>query len=204
MKKILLSLALIILTTSCSMMVPKPHVVYERPDLDSKISKVIIFPTTDFNGKVSESAKNINLSIISGWGGVYGADKTIPAGVLIEKVASGLGKDSYTKFIKTLDNVSGIEQLVSNPNFKKLVTDVTDKLGNYQFALAIISGGEAEYNAGQPIYLHLGLFDTKNLTWRLITKIETKKTAVGNWKIASQVMVANSFEVFKKTNNKSE
>lgn len=204
MKKILLSLAIIILTASCSMIGPKPHVVYERPDLDSKISRIIVFPTTDFNGKVSEAAKSINLSIISGWGGVYGADKTIPAGIVIEKVTNNIGKDSYAKFIKTLDNVSSIEQLGNNPNFKKFVTEITDKLGNYQFALAIVSGGESEYNAGQPVYLHLGLFDTKNLTWRLITKIEAKKTAVSNWKVDSQLMVANSFDFFKKANNKSK
>ena len=91
-----------------------------------------------------------------------------------------------------------VEQISKNETAKKFVSQVTDKFGNFQFALAIVSGGEAEYNAGQKIYLHIGLFDTKNLTWRLITKIETQKGAVGNWKVASQSMISNSFEEIKK------
>ena len=172
--------------------------LYDRPDLNNKVSKIIIFPTTDFNGKTSEGSKSIDLSINAGWAGTYGSDKVIPAGIAIEKISNSLGNSFYKKFISALDNVSMVEQISKNETAKKFVSQVTDKFGNFQFALAIVSGGEAEYNAGQKIYLHIGLFDTKNLTWRLITKIETQKGAVGNWKVASQSMISNSFEEIKK------
>ncbi len=204
MKKSLPILAIIAFVTSCSMIGPKPHTIYERTDLNSKISKVIVFPTTDFSGKVSAGAKSIDPSIIVGWGTVYGADKTIPAGIIIEKVTGAIGNNFYSKFISTLDNVSAIEQVASNPAVKNFASQITEKFGNYQFALAIISGGEAEYNSGNSIYLHLGLFDTKNLTWRLIAKIETKKGAAGNWQVASKAMIANAFDAFKKANDKAE
>ena len=198
MKKIC-SIALVaIFLSSCSSFGPKPHVLYDRPDLNNKVSKIIIFPTTDFNGKTSEGSKSIDLSINASWAGVYGSDKVIPAGIIIEKISNSFGNGFYKKFISALDNVSMVEQIAKNETAKKFVSQVTDKLGNFQFALAIVSGGEAEYNAGQKIYLHIGLFDTKNLTWRLITKIETQKGAVGNWKVASQAMISNSFEEVKK------
>ena len=198
MKKFLSTLTALTFLASCSAFGPKPHVLYDRPDLDTKVSKIIIFPTTDFSGKTNEGLKSVDLSINAGWAGAYGSDKVIPAGIVIEKISSNIGKEFYKKFISSLDNVSAIEQILQSESVKKFVSEVTGKFGNFQFALAIVSGGEAEYNAGQKIYLHIGLFDTKNLTWRLITKIETQKGAVGNWKIASQAMIFNSFEEIKK------
>jgi len=204
MKK-LCSLALLaIFLSSCSSFGPKTHVLYERSDLNNKASKIIIFPTTDFNGKISEGSKSIDMSINAGWAGAYGSDKVIPAGIVIEKISDKLGNVFYKKFISALDKVSMVEQIAKNETAKKFVSQVTDKFGNFQFALAIVSGGEAEYNKGDKIYLHIGLFDTKNLAWRLITKIETQKGAVGNWKLASQAMISNSFEEIKKITANSE
>ncbi len=198
MKKILSTLAVIFFATSCSVIGSKPQVVYHRGDLKYGVNKVIIFPTTDFSGKVSDGAKSVDMSIIAAWGNVYGSSKTIPAGIAIEKIVNSIGKDAYLKLISSLDNASKAEQITANTAIKKFTHSVTEKLGNYDFALAIISGGEKEYNAGAPVYLHLGLFNSKDLTWRLITKIEAKKGAVGNWKVASQAMIANSFEEIKK------
>ncbi len=200
MKK-LCSLALIALfLSSCSAFGPKPQLIYDRADLNTSISKVIIFPTTDFNGKSSEGSKSVDFSINAGWAGTYGSDKVIPAGLVIEKISNGLGNDFYKKFVLSLDKVSAIEQISRNETIKKFAAEVMGKFGNYPFALAIVSGGEAEYNSGQPVRLHIGLFDAKNLTWRLITKIEVQKGKVGNWKLASQSMILNSFDMIKKMN----
>jgi hypothetical protein len=200
MKKTFITAISILLLSSCSAIGPKVHVIHDRSDLEITVNKVIIFPTTDFSGKVSEGAKSINTSVIAGWGSVYGADKTIPAGVIIEKLTNSIGNAVYAKFISGLDNVSEIEQSISDPKVKKFVNEVSKKLGNHQFALAVISGGKAEFDAGGEIHLHLGLFDTKNMTWKLITKIETKKGLVSDYKVASQMLIAKSFEQIKKSN----
>ncbi len=200
MKKLYITALLILSLSSCSSFGPKPQVVYDRSDLNTNISKIIIFPTTDFNGKSSKASKAIDLSINAGWAGTFGSNKVIPAGLVIEKIANSLGNDFYKKFVSSLDNVSSIEQISKNETIKKFAGQIAGKLGDFPLALAIISGGEEEYNSGQVVRLHLGLFDAKNLTWRLITKIEIKKGAVGNWKLDSQVMISNSFDMIKKMN----
>ncbi len=113
------------------------------------------------------------------------------------------GGDSYGKFIATLDNVSAIEQLTQNTKIQGLLKGITEQITkqtgvktNFHLALAIISGGEAEYNSGQPVFLHIGMFDVSNLTWKIITKIEIKKgsSPLSNWKIDSQLAIKNSFK----------
>ena len=74
--------------TSCSSFGPKPHVLYSRPDLETKVSKIIVFPTTDFEGKTNQSLKAIDLSVNTAWVNAYGADKVIPAGIVIEKISN--------------------------------------------------------------------------------------------------------------------
>jgi hypothetical protein len=201
MKK-LYSLSLIVLfLSSCSSFGPKTQILYERPDLTTKLEKVVIFPTTDFQGKSSEGSKSVEMSINASWTNIYGSDKTIPAGPAIAKISDGIGNDFYKNFITALDDVGAVEYIAQNETAKKFISEVTDKFGTAQFAIAIISGGEVEYNAGQPIHLHIGLFDANSLSWKLITKIEAKKVLIGNWKITSQSLVANSFDEIKKILN---
>ncbi len=200
MKNFVIATLLILSIASCSSFGPKPQLIYDRADINTKINKIIIFPTSDFSGKASEGSKSIDFSINAGWAGVYGSNKVIPAGIVIEKISNSIGNNFYGKFVTTLDNVSAIEQISRNENIKKFAGEIIGKFGEFPFALAIVSGGETEYNAGQPVSLHIGLFDAKNLTWRLITKIEIKKGSVGNWKMASQAMILKSFDMIKKMN----
>ena len=200
MKKLCTATLLILSLASCSAFGPKPQLLYDRADLNTKVSKIIIFPTTDFNGKSSAGSKSIDLSINAAWAGAFGSDKVIPAGIVIEKISNTIGNDFYKKLVVSLDKISGIEQLSRNETIKKFAGEIMGKFGEFPFALAIVSGGEVEYNAGQTVHLHIGLFDAKNLTWRLITKIEVQKGAVGNWNLASQAMISNSFDMIKKMN----
>lgn len=204
MKKLFALILVTLFLSSCSSFGPKLHVLYDRPDLETKLNRVVIFPTTDFNGKSSEGSKSVDMSINAAWSNIYGSNKTVPAGLAIAKISDGIGNDFYKKFILALDNVSAVEQIAKNETAKKFVSEVTNQFGTAQFALAIISGGEAEYNSGNPVYLHIGLFDANSLTWRLITKIEAKKGAVGNWKLASQNLVSNSFAEIKKMLSESK
>lgn len=200
MKNFLLSLTATMFLASCSMIGPKSEILHNRSDIDSKISKVIIFPTTDLSGKVSIDAKAINPSVIAGFASIYGADKTIPAGLVIEKVTNNIGNNFYATFIAPLDNASAIEESSKNPKVKKFVADVNNKLGNYQFVIAVLSGSQADYDSGNPVSLHLGLYDTKNTTWKLITKTETKKMIAVKWDVASKALIAKGFSEFKKLN----
>ena len=113
------------------------------------------------------------------------------------------GGDTYGKFITTLDNISAIEQVTQNTKIQGLLKGITEQITkqtgvktNFHIALAIISGGEAEYNSGQPVFLHVGLFDVSSLTWKIITKIAIKKGSgpLSNWKIDSQLAIKNSFK----------
>lgn len=193
MKTLLITLLGTLLLSSCAMFGPKPKVAHHRPDIKTKINKLIIFPTTNFSGEVTEGAKSVNTSIISSWGNMYGTEKVIPAGPVIEKLVSKMGKDAYMKIVKSLDNMSLVEQLHKNAKIRKFISAITSKFGNYNFALALISGGEKEYDGKKPVNLNIGMFDTENLTWKWITKIETTKGLFGNWMAASGSMVSNSF-----------
>jgi hypothetical protein len=201
MKNFLLSLTAIMFLASCSAIGPKTEILHNRLDANSKISKVIIFPTSDLSGKISPDAKTINPSVIAGFGSVYGADKTIPGGLVIEKITNNIGNNFYATFIAPLDNPSSINTNAKNPKVKKFITEVNKKLGNYQFVVAVLSGSQSDYDSGNPVSLHLGLYDTKNSTWKLITKTTTKKMIGINWKTASQSLIAKGFSEFKKLNS---
>jgi hypothetical protein len=191
-------IALSIALSSCSLLGPKPEIIYQRPDLNTKLDKLIIFPTTDFSGKSSAGSKSVDLSINASWASVYAKENIIPAGPAIAKIADGIGNDFYKNFISALDNVSAVEQIANNPTAKKFVNQLTEKFGSAQFGVAIISGGESEYNSSQPVHLHIGLFDANNMTWKIITKIEGKKGPLGKWQVDSQMLVSNSFNEIKK------
>ena len=200
MKNFLLSLTAIMFLASCSAIGPKTEILHNSLDGNSKISKVIIFPTTDLSGKISVDAKAINPSVIAGFGSVYGAEKTIPGGLVIEKITNNIGNNFYATFIAPLDNHSAIDESAKNPKVKKFVSDVNKKLGNYQFVIAVLSGSQADYDSVNPVSIQLGLYDTKNTTWKLITKTSTKKMIAVKWDVASKALIAKGFSEFKKLN----
>ena len=208
-----IALILLLAISSCSFLSknsPKPHVVYERNDLKNQVQYLVIFPVSDFSGKSDNNTKSLDISIQSGFANIYGSKNTIPgAGIIVKELADLMNKEVYKTFISTLDSVSAIEQLVENPKFKNFISKSMDKLSkstggksDVHFALALLSGGEANYDSGESVYLHLGLFDVKALTWKLITKIEINKnnSLVGNWKVDSGLAIQNSFKFFKETN----
>ncbi|MFM7620501.1 MAG: hypothetical protein ACKO47_02725 [Alphaproteobacteria bacterium] len=198
MKKIYISVMLLVLT-SCKISIgSKAEIVYNRQDLDVKVNKIIMFPTTGFDGKVNNGSKYVDTTIIAGWASTYGVKNTIPTGILIEKVTSKIGSNFYGMFLDTMNDQSMLEKVEKNEQFKKFSKQVTEKLGNYYFAVSTINGGEKEYLAGKKIEMYVGLFDPKNLAWRIISKISVKKSAIPNWKIDSQIMVNNSFTAIKE------
>lgn len=192
MKHVLVLVAAIAIS-ACSSMSAKPKVVYNRTDLGEVENKVVVFPTMDFNGKKSEGAGDVNSSILASWSKMYGSDKIIPAGPVADKVGKAY-PDFYLKLVKSLDSASAIEQLSNSPEVKKAVAKITSKTGNHHLAFSIINGDAKSFEAGQPISIHIGLFDTKNLTWKWITKVQDKKGMLSKWEVTYSAMVNNSFD----------
>ena len=183
---------------ACSMLGPKPTTAYHRTDINQPVQKLIVFPVTNFSGIQDDNAKKIEAAFTGKWAELYGKENVLPGGPVIFKMMETMGKDTYGKFISSLDNVSSLEQLLKNPMFRNFTTQVTKQLGNYHFALAIVNGDEASYNSKNPVRVHIGLFDSTNLTWKWITKIEDQKGIVGNWEASSLMMVNNSFDLINK------
>lgn len=183
---------------SCSTFGPKPTVTCYREDINNKVEKLIIFPTTDFQGTESEGAKDINFSIVSAFANLYGKENIIPAGPAILKIINTIGVDNYVKFIKTLDDVSTLEQVMKYPKVREMLDQITSQIGNYHFALALVQGDDKSFEGGSEVALNIGMFDTKALTWKWITKVTSKKGIIGKWKVTSSAMVSNSFNIIEK------
>jgi hypothetical protein len=140
-------------------MQPKSAVdVYYRGDLDTQTSKVIVFPLLSFEGKKAEGAKNVELAALAKWADMYGKENIIPAGPLLEELA---GSGGFMDFIKALDNTSAVEQTHQNPHIREMLSTITEKLGNYNIAIAVIDGGQQDFDAGRPVRLHIGFFGHK-------------------------------------------
>ncbi len=191
-------LGFIVLFSSCSMLGPKPHTVYHRKDIIQPVKKLIVFPVTNFKGIQDGNSKKVETTFVGKWAEIYGKKNVVPGGPIIFKLMEIHGKDTYGQFISTLDKTSAIEQIHKNPKIREFISVVTSKLGQFHFALAIVSGNEKIYDAKKQVHLHIGVFDSENLTWKWITKITDKKGTFGNWTASSLAMVNNSFELVKK------
>jgi hypothetical protein len=199
MKKIgLILIGLAGFTAACALVQPKSVVdVYYRGDLNTQTSKVIVFPLLDLSGKKVTGARNVEMSLLSKWADAYGKENIIPAGPVIEQLA---GNANFMEFIKSLDNTSAVEQLHQNPRIREVLSAITDKLGNYNIAVALIDGGSQDFESGKQIHLNIGYFDTKNLTWKWITKTSTVKGKLGKWELSANGMVNDSFKEIKARN----
>jgi hypothetical protein len=89
--------------------------------------------------------------------------------------------------------VSAVEQLAATPAFRDTVAKVTSQIGNHHLAFSIINGDSAAFEQGRAVTIHLGLFDTHNLTWKWITKVEDTKGRLSKWEVTSSSMISNSF-----------
>lgn len=189
--------ALTVLSTGCSLLAPKPQVVYHRPELQNR--KIVIMPVTDFEGNRTEGAKSVEALAMKNWAGVFGRKNVIPGGPAVEQINKATGA-KYVEFLKSLDEMSTQEQQGQSSMLREYVKAVSAKTGNYNLAFTIVEGGPDQYKAGEVVRIHLGIFDTKALTWKWITKLEDKKGMFGDWKAASLAMLSNSFDVAKKVN----
>lgn len=190
------TLSALALLTGCSMLAAKPEVTLHRPDIQNR-TKVVVMPVTDFSGNRTEGAKNIEVFALKNWAGIYGRKNVIPGGPAVEKINQATGS-KYVEILKSLDEMSAAEQTGKSTAITEYVKAITAKTGNFNLAFTIVEGGPDQYKAGEVVRVHLGLFDTKAMTWKWITKLEDKKGMFGDWRAASAAMVSNSFDVAKK------
>jgi hypothetical protein len=181
-----------LLASSCATLGPKsPVEVYYRSDLATVTGKVIVFPVMSFDGKKATGARGVEMALLSKWSGLYGVANIISAGPAAEKLSGSAG---FTALIGSLDNTSAVEQIHQNPQISDALAAIASLLGRNNLGFALIEGGEREFDSGGTVYLSVGFFDVRNLTWKWITKTSAKKGPMGRWELSSSEMVGKSFK----------
>ncbi|MEI7529337.1 MAG: tetratricopeptide repeat protein [Elusimicrobiota bacterium] len=193
MKRSLLAIAgIAVLSAGCSMLSPKrPMDVYSRAGVPARTARVILFPLLDFTGGRPVNAEDLELMLRGKWGGLYGAKNLVPAGPAAAALA---GSGAFLDLIQALGNTRAIGPQRQTPELRTLLAALTAKLGNYDIALAMVSGGKAEFDSGAPVRLHIGCFDTETLAWKWITRTAATKGKVSKWEVDSIGMVSDSFK----------
>ncbi len=180
---------------------PKTKTVLHNKQVNTPINKILVFPVTSFKGNQNNSSKTYDPAVVSAWVDLYGKDKVVPGGSPLLKLIKSSGPKTYAKLINSIHDKKDFEKFTSSPWMKKLVSNVTNKFGNYHFAFAISNGSKKRYTKGKPVYLHMALFDTKKMTWKWITKVKSSKSA--NWTTSTVSMVKSSFDTIEKIEKSS-
>ncbi|MCX5791103.1 MAG: tetratricopeptide repeat protein [Elusimicrobia bacterium] len=190
MKRSLLAIAgIAVLSAGCSLLSPKrPMNVYSRAGAPARTTRVILLPLLDFTGGRPADAKDLELTLRGKWGELYGAKNLVPA------AAELAGNGALLELIRTLGNTGAAGPQRQDPQLRALLAPLTAKLGNYNLALAIVSGGKAGFDSGVPVRLHIGCFDTETFAWRWITRTAATKGKVSKWEVDSIGMVSDSFK----------
>lgn len=177
--------------------------VYTRNDVNTEKSKVIIFPMLVAKKSGMEAANSkysnplVDAFLGKQWSSALGSENT----VIIPKIALDKIPKAYTvmeAFIKALDTASALER---NKAVKKFAKVISKKFGDGAFALALAFQDKKAFEAGGVLRVHMGLFDTKKLTWKWITKNSYAKSLVPlPYETVLQDLVSQSYEALKAKN----
>jgi len=103
-------------------------------------------------------------------------------------------------FIKAADGVSAVEQ--TNPTLTKVLETITKTYGDGAFAIALVTADKKEYEESGEVQVTMGLFDTKKLTWKWITKVKHKNGLVPiPYEVIVKDLVSESYAYLKKYNS---
>ena len=198
--KITSYIALIAVFLSVSCASQQKVSVYNRNDVDTTKSKVIAFPMLLWDGKKIKSSNTVysnqvvDTFIGKNWTDNLGKENII----VIPKLALDKVPGAYTAmntFIKALDGTSAVEQSTELTN---LLTSISSQFGDGAFAMALVTVDKKEYDTSGQVQVNMGLFDTKKLTWKWITKHSYKKgLAPIPYEKVVQDLVSESFEALK-------
>ena len=179
--------------------------VYSRKDVDTSKSKILAFPMLLWDGNKIKAANtsysNPMIDVLFGknWASDLGAENII----IIPKV--GLDKipnvyPAMDAFITAADGVSAVEQ--TNPTLTKVLETITKTFGDGAFAIALVTADKKEYEDSGEVQVTMGLFDTKKLTWKWITKVKHKNGLVPiPYEVIVKDLVSESYVYLKKYNS---
>ncbi len=180
--------------------------VYKRDDVDTSKSKVVVFPLLLTSGvdfaQINKNADNKSLDIIvgSGWTDEIGTDDVI---IIPKIILSELpnGWKILDQFVQVLDSASAIEQSMDNPEIKKFIEELSAKVGDGALGFALVFEDENTFKATRTLHGNMGLFDTKKLTWKWITKYKNQYKLPVPYQMAIKDLFAESWKTIKAENN---
>jgi hypothetical protein len=174
--------------------------VYHRVDVDTKSSKVIIFPMLLLqDGKLSAGNAEYSNPIAEAllgksWVGDLGADNAVLVPrMVLDKIPGAW--NAVDSMVKVLDVSSVVEQ---SGDTGKLLTEVTSKFGKGAFAFALVTADKKQFEATKKVQVNMGLFDTQKMTWKWLTKNSYEGGLVPiPYEKVVQDLVAQSYDALK-------
>ncbi len=182
--------------------------VYLRKDISIKSDKVILFPTMYLtSGNFIEENKNFKGNIIDGkllasWTTNIDKIKLIPVPRQVLNEIPGAWP-SLNILVSMMDNSEDIKNNENYSVIEKFVHSITKKYGNNSvLALSVVFEDENEYISSHKVHKNIGLFDTKTMSWKWITKdaFENSTYLPIPYEVAVNKIISNSFEALKKEN----
>ncbi|MGY3803287.1 hypothetical protein ACWNT8_04390 [Pigmentibacter ruber] len=181
--------------------------VYFRKDIAIKTDKIILFPTmylTKHNfveeNKIFKGTL-IDAKITSSWASNLNKATLlpIPRQVLNEIPAAW---ESMYILASMMDNSEEIKKNVNNSVLEKFVHNITKKYGkNSVLALSVVFENENEYISTHTVHKNIGLYDTKSMSWKWITKDTFDSSFIPvPYDVAVGKIISNSFDAVKKQN----
>ncbi len=175
--------------------------VYLRPDVDTSSSTILVFPMMLTDGKALKPA-NVSFSnpvadalFLKKWTDDLGTKNAI----IIPKPALDKIPDAYSsigKIIASCDTASAVEQTTQ---LTKFLEAINSQFGNGAFAFALVFEDENDYKSTKQVHLNMGLFDTKKLTWKWITKDSYSQGMIPvPYPLAVNKLISNSYDALKK------
>ena len=170
--------------------------VYLRDDVKSDKSNIVAFPALLLNNNGSISPANTEYSNLL-IDGIFSKkwSESIKEGTVYpvpKKVLDGIPNayKALDTVITNFDSVSAIEQTTGLTN---LFDTITKQIGDGAFAFALFFENEDQYKSSNQLNFNMGLFDTKKMTWKWITKAKYEGPPIP-YEMATQDTVDKSFE----------
>ena len=173
---VIMMLVVLALFIGCSSTQVGP--VYMRPDVDTSSSNILVMPMLKVSGDQDgpSLADNEEFSVPTADTAMLNNIKGQSEGKVVPVPKSALDKidgayEAIDKIVKLMDKSSSIEQVDPEGGVTEFLQSLTSQFGDGAVAFGLVFVGEEEFKeAKQDIPVNIGLFHTKKLTWKWITK----------------------------------